>query len=122
MANISGIGALYIYANEPSALAEWYQKKLGFVFDHSPDDNHFGQLNDPSSGITVFLAISPAKAELPYGNRGSMINYKVTDFDAFISRLEKNGVKIESRRGDGAAKFACISDPEGNPIELWSGV
>jgi glyoxylase I family protein len=122
MATISGVGALFIYANEPAALADWYQNKLGFKFDHSPSDNsHYGQINDPLSGITVYLAIVPAKAELPYGNRGVMINYKVNDYDAFISKLIKSGVTIEKRRGEGQSKFAYISDPEGNPIELWSG-
>ena len=123
MANICGVGALFIYANEPAELAEWYHAKLGFNFDPDPAENsHYGQINDPSSGITVYLAIVPSKAELPYGNRGVMVNYKVTDFDAFIKRLEKSGVKIEKRRGEGQSKFAYISDPEGNSIELWSGV
>lgn len=123
MANISGIGALYIYANEPAELAAWYQAKLGFAFEHNQQENsHFGQLHDPSTNITVYLAVCPAKAELPYGNRGTMINYKVTDYDIFIGKLERAGVRIESRRGDGPSKFAIISDPEGNQIELWSGV
>ena len=123
MANISGVGALFIHANEPAALAEWYQNKLGFKFDHSPSDNsHYGQISDPASGITVYLAIVPAKEELPYGNRGVMINYKVNDYDAFISKLVKVGVTIEKRRGEGQSKFSYISDPEGNPIELWSGM
>ncbi len=123
MANISGVGALFIYANEASTLAEWYQSKLGFSFDHNTTEgSYYGQLHDPSSGITVFLAILPAKDALPYGNRGVMVNYKVNEFDAFISKLEKSGVSIEKRRGDGPSKFAYISDPEGNPIELWSGV
>ncbi|MEI6232516.1 MAG: VOC family protein [Planctomycetota bacterium] len=123
MANISGVGALFIHANEPSALAEWYQSKLGFGFSHSPSDNsHYGELRDPASGLTVYLAIVPAKTELPYGNRGMMVNYKVNEFDVFVAKLQKSGVTIEKRRGDGASKFAYISDPEGNPIELWSGV
>jgi len=122
MAGISGVGALFIYANEPTTLADWYQSKLGFKFDHSPADNsHYGQLHDPATGITVYLAIVPAKQELPYGNRGMMINYKVQGFDAFVAQLERNRVTIEKRRGDGPSKFVYISDPEGNPIELWSG-
>lgn len=122
MANISGVGALFIYANEAAALAEWYQSKLGFGFDHNTKENsHFGQLHDPSSGITVYLAILPAKEPLPYGNRGVMVNYKVKDFDVFVAKLEKSGVGIDSRRSDGPSKFAYITDPEGNPIELWSG-
>ena len=123
MANISGVGALFIYANEPAALADWYHSRLGFAFDHNQRENsHYGEIRDPASGITVYLAILPAKDPLPYGNRGLMVNYKVSEFDAFISKLEKSGVKIENKRGDGPSKFAYISDPEGNPIELWSGV
>lgn len=123
MAGISGVGALMIYANEPMDLAEWYRSKLGFKFEHSTQDNsHYGELNDPVTKITVYLAILPSKQELAYGNRGVMVNYKVNGFDAFVAELEKKGVTIESRRGEGASKFAVISDPEGNSIELWSGV
>ncbi len=122
MANISGVGALFIHANEPSALADWYKAKLGFAFEHDGKEGYFGQIKDPSSGITIFLAITQSKSELPYGNRGVMVNYKVNEFDAFITRLERSGVRIESKRGDGPSKFAYISDPEGNQIELWSGV
>ncbi|HLX62307.1 MAG TPA: VOC family protein [Planctomycetota bacterium] len=123
MANIAGIGALVIYANEPITLADWYTNKFGFAFQRNPKDNcHYGELRDTSTGATIFLGIYPAKQQLPQGNRAVMINYKLVNFDSFVAKLEKSGVKIESRRADGASKFATISDPEGNPIELWSGV
>ncbi len=122
MAGISGIGALMIYANDPVELAQWYSNNLGFKFErNTQDDSHYGELSDSATKITVYLAILPAKHELSYGNRGVMINYKVNGFDAFVADLEKKGVSIDSRRGDGASKFAVITDPEGNAIELWSG-
>lgn len=122
MASISGVGAVILYANEPAQLAEWYRTKLGFNFQHDAKDNcHYGELADALARSSIFMAVFPAKAPLPYGNRGVMVNYKVNDFDGFLRILESKGVAIESRRGAGASRFAIISDPEGNPIELWSG-
>jgi catechol 2,3-dioxygenase-like lactoylglutathione lyase family enzyme len=123
MASISGVGALIIYANEPAELAEWYRGKLGFNFQHNDQDGrYYGELYDPATKQGVYLALYPTAETLPYGNHGVMVNYRVSDFDAFIKKLEGGGVSIDDRRGNGASKFVTITDPEGNPIELWSGV
>jgi predicted enzyme related to lactoylglutathione lyase len=119
---ISGIGALTLYANEPGILAAWYTNTLGFSFQQDPTDHsHFGEITDSETGESVFMAILPAKGELPYGNRGARVTYKVKRFPEFVGSLERRGVKIESRRGAGKSLFVTLSDPEGNEIELWSG-
>jgi predicted enzyme related to lactoylglutathione lyase len=45
-----------------------------------------------------------------------MLNYRVEDLDA----LRAEGVQIDPKREDfDYGRFAWITDPEGNKIELW---
>ena len=49
-----------------------------------------------------------------------MINYRVDDLDALLAELEAAGVEIDPKRDDASyGKFAWITDPEGNRLELW---
>ena len=50
-----------------------------------------------------------------------MINFRVDDLAALIAQLEAAGITVETRAewDSEVGKFACIHDPEGNPIELW---
>ncbi|WP_368039732.1 VOC family protein [Ruegeria atlantica] len=50
-----------------------------------------------------------------------MINFQVDDLAALIAQLEAAGITVETRAewDSEVGKFACIHDPEGNPIELW---
>lgn len=49
-----------------------------------------------------------------------MLNYRVDDLDALLTRLAAEGVEIDPKREDYEyGKFAWIVDPEGNRIELW---
>jgi predicted enzyme related to lactoylglutathione lyase len=49
-----------------------------------------------------------------------MINYRVDNLDAILASLAGQGVAIDGRREDGEfGRFAWITDPEGNRIELW---
>jgi predicted enzyme related to lactoylglutathione lyase len=49
-----------------------------------------------------------------------MINYRVDDLDALLEALRVEGVEIDPKREDyDYGRFAWITDPEGNKIELW---
>ena len=48
-----------------------------------------------------------------------MINFRVSDLDDLLSRLQAAGVAIETNAewdSSEAGRFALIHDPEGNPI------
>lgn len=54
-----------------------------------------------------------------------MINYRVADLDGLLAQLRKEGVVVDERVDSyDYGRFAWITDPEGNRIELWepSGV
>jgi predicted enzyme related to lactoylglutathione lyase len=49
-----------------------------------------------------------------------MVNYRVDDLDALLTQLAAANVPIDPKRDDSEyGRFAWITDPEGNRIELW---
>ena len=49
-----------------------------------------------------------------------MINLRVNDLDALLSRLRAEGVQVMDKTDNyDFGKFGWIIDPEGNKIELW---
>jgi predicted enzyme related to lactoylglutathione lyase len=49
-----------------------------------------------------------------------MVNFRVDDMDALLAQLELAGVSIDPKRDDSDyGRFAWITDPEGNRVELW---
>ena len=49
-----------------------------------------------------------------------MLNYRVHDLDELLATLKVEGVAIDPHREDyDYGRFAWITDPEGNRIELW---
>ena len=54
------------------------------------------------------------------GQQQAMINYRVDDLDALIEKLAAAGVTIDPKRENADyGRFAWITDPEGNRLELW---
>ena len=49
-----------------------------------------------------------------------MVNYRVDDLDALLAQLAAAGVLIDPKREDSSfGRFAWMTDPEGNRLELW---
>ena len=49
-----------------------------------------------------------------------MVNYRVDNLDALLEDLKKSGIEIDPHREDyHYSRFAWITDPDGNRIELW---
>jgi predicted enzyme related to lactoylglutathione lyase len=49
-----------------------------------------------------------------------MMNFCVDDLDALLQALREEGVTIDPKvEAHEYGKFAWITDPEGNRIELW---
>lgn len=120
MARIVGINALVLYANDPAALAAWYERWLGLTtMENADDGNFYGEIDDYHTGLTFQFAIFRAPTALSPAHRGAMITYRVDDYDAFVGQLERAGVTVE-RLAEDYGRFARLKDPEGNAIELWA--
>ncbi|MDA8585629.1 VOC family protein [Rhodobacteraceae bacterium] len=116
MAKALGVGGFFFRAQNPAALAEWYQTHLGI--NPAPTD-----LDAPpwvtDGGVTVF---SPFAADTDYfrPDKNFMINFRVDDMDGIIAQLTDAGIEIKNTQTmDGIGRFVHIEDPEGTPIELW---
>lgn len=117
MEKVTGIGGLFFRAQDPAALARWYEEHLGIDpvpsdYDHPPWQQQ--------AGPTVF---APFQEDTEYfGNRKNMwmVNFRVRDLDAMVIQLRSAGIDVEvdpEQYPNG--RFARLYDPEGNPIQLW---
>ncbi len=121
MARVTGIGGIFFRGRDPKALAAWYAQHLGIqVTEWGGAQFLWSDEIPPTTGSTAWN-IFPADTKYfgatpqPY-----MVNYRVDDLDALLTQLAAAGVSIDPKREDASyGRFAWITDPEGNRIELW---
>jgi glyoxylase I family protein len=114
---VHGIGAVMIFAREPAKLAQWYAEHLGIVtrLDES-DGNYYGLIENGKGSFRFGIYPGRHRAETEFR---VMVNYKVTSLANIREQLVNEGVRIERELEAHDEKFLYLSDPEGNPIELW---
>ncbi|HEX4649988.1 MAG TPA: VOC family protein [Granulicella sp.] len=122
MARVTGIGGIFLKARDPQALAAWYAKHLGIELSTDyPGKNFLWSDEVPArTGMTVW-SLFPADSSY-FGNelQSAMVNYRVDDLDGLLEQLRAAQVAIDPKREDyGYGRFAWITDPEGNRVELW---
>lgn len=116
MEHVLGIGGLFLRAQDPEALGAWYRDVLGL------DGGEHGMW-EQQLGPTV-LATFPADTDyFGSGEREQkiMLNFRVADLDAMLAQLHGAGADVADGVQDmeGVGRFAWVTDPEGNRIELW---
>jgi predicted enzyme related to lactoylglutathione lyase len=126
---VDGIGGVFLKANRPATLAEWYGKNFGLQFQSAGADcggaeNYWLEFvyhedPDPSRRAAVVFEIQSAASTLPAERHAVEINYRVPDLERFISQLTAAGISIEKREDYDYGRFAWIRDPENNRIELF---
>ena len=120
---VVGIGGVFFRAKDPDRLAAWYREHLnvgaGCVADPGTKPNKYAWMAE--GGKTVF---QPFKATTDYwpADRQFMLNLKVHDLDGLIASLTALSIPVVTKpewNDPYTGKFARITDPEGNPVELW---
>ena len=119
---VTGIGGIFFKAENPDKLREWYREHLGIKAESWGGAVFKWKRADDSgkSGCTVW-SIFPKGTEYFKQSRANwMLNYRVENLDRVLEALADEGVEIDSERQNSEfGRFAWITDPEGNRIELW---
>ena len=122
MKRVTGVGGIFFKAKNPTQMEEWYARHLGIVA--KPDEGVSFEWRDADHpeqrGRTVW-ALFPHDTEYFNLSRAPfMINYRVENLDALLTALRAEGVAVDDRVEQyDYGRFAWITDPEGNRIELW---
>jgi predicted enzyme related to lactoylglutathione lyase len=115
MASITGFGGIFLRADDPKTLYQWYERHLGLVksggFFSFPAPTQYPQI--------VFSVFKRDNAYFPPAQK-AMINLQVDDLDGLLDRLTVEGVTVDPKRESyDFGKFGWITDPEGNRVEIW---
>lgn len=122
------LGGAFIYANDHKNLADWYARVFGLNLQHDPDTGAFYHQfelrahDDPSRTEAVVWAVLPREEQIPKGVRTVMFNFRVDDLDACLADLERDGIMPHKRQEYPYGRFAWITDPAGNPVEIYQDV
>ena len=114
---VQGIGGFFFRAKDPKTLAEWYERHLGIT---RVPENYDLLPWRTNAGTTVF---APFREDTSYfGDQRLqwMINFRVRDLQKMTDQLRAEGIEVElDPEVYPNGRFARLSDPEGNPIQLW---
>lgn len=135
MTKIIGIGGVFLFSRDPDSLADWYQRHLGFALRRLVEDDqavtyyqelYYRDLDTPEKKLHTVFAIMQAKSEISKQRNQAMVNYRVDNLDAFVKKLESEGVSTEAVQvledAEGKGKFTHLLDLDGNRIELWQHI
>lgn len=121
MARVTGIGGVFFKARDPKALSAWYAEHLGIQLNDWGGASFEWKDEVPADTGTTAWSVFPENTKhFGTGPQTAMINYRVDDMDALLAKLGAAGVTIDPKREDASfGKFAWITDPDGNRVELW---
>ena len=120
MKRVTGIGGIFMRAQDPDTLLAWYRTHLGI------DIQEWGgtvfrwvdEGGDPVSGSTVW-SIGDGANFAP-STSAFMVNYRVEDLFRLLDLLRSEGCQVLDKVEDSEyGKFGWVMDPEGNKVELW---
>ena len=122
---IDGIGGAFLFSNNPKRLAEWYGANLGIGYSESPDCSsiyksfEYRDLVDASVKRSTTWAILRSDHDINGKPRTGQINYRVKSMAETLAHLRSKGVAIDKTEDCEYGKFAWVTDPDGNKIELF---
>jgi predicted enzyme related to lactoylglutathione lyase len=121
---VTGVGGVFLRARDPKALTDWYHQHLGFPVTAYGVSFEWTDEVPKGTGTTAWSTFPDNTDYFGKGSRQAvMINYRVDDMDALLAKLKAANVPIDPHRDDASyGRFAWITDPEGNRVELWQPI
>ncbi len=115
MASVTALGGVFLRAEDPDALARWYEEHLGL----SRAGTYFTFPAGAQRGDAVLALFRRDDETFPL-TQPAMLNLQVDDLDAVLDRLVAAGVAVDPKRETAdLGRFRWFTDPEGNRVELW---
>jgi len=101
-------------------MTAWYREHLGIAAENGFAEFLWHDPQHPQATGRTTWALFPADTDY-FGptNPAFMINYRVANLEKMLAQLRREGVAIEKVEDYDYVRFAWITDPEGNRIELW---
>ncbi|HEX4038253.1 MAG TPA: VOC family protein [Acidobacteriaceae bacterium] len=116
MPSITDFGGIFLRANDPKALYQWYERHLGLVKSEAGSFSFPVPTQHPE---VVFSLFRQDNDYFPPAQK-AMINRQADDLDGLLDRLLADGVTVDPKRESyDFGKFGWMTDPEGNRVELW---
>ena len=117
---VTGIGGVFFRARDPERMSAWYRDCLGICVEDGHADFVWREHARPDEiGRTVW-SVFPADTDCFGPTRPAfMINYRVRSLDRLLEQLRTKGIGVGKVEDYDYGRFAWITDPEGNRIELW---
>lgn len=112
-----GIGGVFFKVKDPEKMATWYREHLGIRSEDGHADFLSRDLEHPEKTNRTVWSLFPADSD--YFKSEVMLNYRVANLDRMLEQLRRNGIMIGKVEDYDYGRFAWITDPEGNRIELW---
>jgi catechol 2,3-dioxygenase-like lactoylglutathione lyase family enzyme len=118
MESVNAIGGIFFKARDPEGLAQWYKRNLGIPAQDGYADFPWREKENPEAIARTVWSLFPHDSDY-LGNTPFMINYRVANLETMLEQLRAAGVAIHKVQDHDYGRFAWITDPEGNRIELW---
>ncbi len=117
---VTGIGGVFFKVREPKKMAAWYRYHLGIQSKGGYADFTWREKDNPDHvGHTTWALFPTTTSYFGSSTAPMMINYRVANLERLLAQLRRDGVTVEKTDDSDYGRFAWITDPEGNRIELW---
>jgi len=120
MEQVTGIGGIFFKARDPARMAAWYREHLGIRSEDGHTDFVWREHDQPNRIGRTIWSLFPADTDY-FGPASTpfMINYRVSNLERMLGQLRVAGISVDKVEDHAYGRFAWITDPEGNRIELW---
>jgi predicted enzyme related to lactoylglutathione lyase len=116
MAKVLGIGGVFVKAQDPQALADWYARVLGVELQKGWSG---AMWPPPADGHSLWSAFAADTDYFDPSTQPFMLNLRVDDLDGMVERVQAAGETILGRQDESYGRFVWLMDPQGLKIELW---
>ena len=119
---VTGLGGVFFKTNDREATKNWYAEHLDLG---TPDSDVVlfwwrHDVDPDRRGHTVWGPFDMDSDHFGPDDAPYMLNYRVDDLDAILTRLRAEGVEVLDKREDSEfGRFGWIVDMDGRRVELW---